>query len=83
MNTAPITGPGTIARWSPALQGWVVQPHNPEWTTEVQESAPVLRVLTDKYEVERYLREAEDAYYDRRAEDSEAQDLLEQGFLPY
>lgn len=83
MNTAPITGPGTIARWSPVLQGWVVQPHNPEWTTEVQEAAPVLRVLTDKSEVKRYLREAEDSYYDKMAEDTEAQDLLEQGFLSY
>ena len=45
------------ADWSQVNQTWIVRPHNPNWSEEVRDRAPILRVLNSDNEVMDYLFE--------------------------
>ena len=45
------------ADWSQVNQTWIVRPHNPNWSDEVRDRAPVLCVLNSESEVIDYLCE--------------------------
>ncbi len=48
---------GAIAEWSDVNQAWIIKPHNPSWSKEVYDKAPILRVLTSEHEVINFLIE--------------------------
>ena len=52
-----IAAGGAYAERSRVNQAWIVRPHNPNWSKEVRDSAPILCVLNSESEVIDYLCE--------------------------